>query len=154
MDITVYAMELDEERHPVLVAEDTVKYGGNNFDSPGKVAELCVSALRMHKMAEEQLFLLAEDSAGHPLGLFRVSHGEVNSTACNPREIYLRALAVGAVAIVLVHNHPSGNCTPSKTDLSVAMRIVKAGKLLGIAVSDFLIIGDGYYSFMEQGDMK
>lgn len=70
----------------------------------------------------------------------------------NPREIFLAALSYHAVGILLVHNHPSGDPTPSKADLNITKRVQNAGAMLGIPLLDHIIIGDcRYISFREQG---
>ena len=70
----------------------------------------------------------------------------------HPREIFAEAIKERAVSVVIVHNHPSGQLTPSQADRILTARISKAGKLLGIKVLDHLIIStNGYYSFREMG---
>lgn len=78
--------------------------------------------------------------------------GTVNHTPVYPREVMKRALELGAVSIILAHNHPSGDPTPSRADIDITNQIVEAGRGLGIAVHDHLIIGKfGHYSFKSQG---
>ena len=66
-------------------------------------------------------------------------------------EIFIKALLCGASGIVIAHNHPSGDTTPSKEDIESYNRLKEAGKLIGINVLDSVIVGDSYYSFMENG---
>lgn len=75
----------------------------------------------------------------------------VNITICNPREIFIKALLCGASGIVIIHNHPSGDTTPSEQDIKSYNRLKEAGKLIGINVLDSIIVGDSYYSFVENG---
>ena len=78
--------------------------------------------------------------------------GTVNQTYLSPREIFIHALRYEAVHIVLVHNHPSGRVTPSEADIQSTLRIRDAGQLLGIQVSDHIIVaGDHYLSMLERG---
>lgn len=78
--------------------------------------------------------------------------GTVDQTPVYPREVVRRALDLGASAIILVHNHPSGDPTPSKIDVTVTEKIVAAGKAVGIEVHDHLIVGKGgHLSFREAG---
>ena len=72
-----------------------------------------------------------------------LSIGTVNRTLLDPREIYLRALRKKAVSILLLHNHPSGDPTPSAEDISTTRRLCEAGEILGILVMDHIIIGNG-----------
>ena len=81
------------------------------------------------------------------------SIGSLNQSIVHPREIYKTALLSSAAAIILVHNHPTGDPTPSTEDMTITRRITEAGELLGIRVLDHIIIGDNYYSFAENGHM-
>jgi DNA repair protein RadC len=81
-----------------------------------------------------------------------ITRGILNSSLVHPREVFREAIAERAAAIVLVHNHPSGDPTPSADDRAITSQLVAAGKLLDIPVADHLIIGKGrYYSFSEMG---
>jgi DNA repair protein RadC len=81
-----------------------------------------------------------------------VGMGKGNTAIITPREVYRRAIIEGATKIVMVHNHPSGDPTPSDSDIAVCETYTKAGKLLGIEVLDFLVIGtQGYSSFADKG---
>ncbi len=78
--------------------------------------------------------------------------GTVNHTPVYPREVIKRALELGATSLILAHNHPSGDPTPSRADIDITNQIVEAGRALGITVHDHLIIGKfGHYSFKSQG---
>lgn len=81
-----------------------------------------------------------------------VSEGSIDEAAIYPREVVRRAFDVGAAALILVHNHPSGNAEPSKADIQITQRIAEAGQLLGIAVHDHIIVGkEGSVSFRQRG---
>lgn len=78
--------------------------------------------------------------------------GTVNHTPVYPREVMKRALAVGATALILVHNHPSGDPTPSRDDIEMTKRLRDAGKPVGVALHDHFIVGkNGVTSFHEEG---
>lgn len=82
----------------------------------------------------------------------RVAEGTMNTCPVDPREVYAAALSTRASAIVLAHNHPSGDPEPSAQDLQLTLQLVEAGRLLGIKVLDHLVMGDGaYVSLMERG---
>jgi len=72
-----------------------------------------------------------------------VSVGSLNASIVHPRELFKEAVKSSAASIVLVHNHPSGDPTPSGADVSLTRRLVKAGDVLGIEVLDHVVIGDG-----------
>ena len=73
-------------------------------------------------------------------------------TIVHPRDIFKRALLHNAARVILIHNHPSGDVSPSKEDIGITRRICQAGETLGIEVADHIIIGDGVYcSLFEEG---
>ncbi|MGE0703354.1 MAG: RadC family protein, partial [Vicinamibacterales bacterium] len=81
-----------------------------------------------------------------------VSVGTLNATVVEPRDVFREAMLEAAAAVVVFHNHPSGDPSPSPDDVDVTRRLVAAGVLLGIEVVDHIILGDvGYCSFKEQG---
>jgi DNA repair protein RadC len=82
----------------------------------------------------------------------RVAEGTMNTCPVDPREVYAAALTTRATAIVLAHNHPSGDPEPSMQDVALTVQLAEAGQLLGIKVLDHLVLGDGgYVSLMERG---
>lgn len=92
------------------------------------------------------------DGAHHIVDVHVTTIGIANRSLVHPREVYRDAIKENAVAIALVHNHPSGNLTPSEDDKDATRRIIKAGEILGIKCIDSIIIGPGgYYSFLENG---
>lgn len=81
-----------------------------------------------------------------------VGDGSIDEAAIHPREIIRQALDIGASALILVHNHPSGNPEPSRADIQITNRIAEAGRLLGIVVHDHIIIGrEGHTSLKAKG---
>ena len=98
------------------------------------------------------MWLLVFDAKNHLIGIFEISHGSYTQASLNPAQILQRALLCGAVRIVLVHNHPSGDPTPSADDRLITGRIAQAGALVGIDLLDHIIIGNHcYMSFREEG---
>jgi len=83
-----------------------------------------------------------------------VSIGSLNASIVSPREVFKSAILSNAASIIVCHNHPSGHIEPSKEDLSITVRLVEAGLLLGIPVIDHIIIGDDTtYSFKDKGQL-
>lgn len=80
-----------------------------------------------------------------------VSVGSLNQSIVHPREVFKTALLSSAAAIVLIHNHPSLDPTPSREDREITRRLKEAGDLLGIRVLDHIIVGNSYFSFVEMG---
>lgn len=150
MRVTTYRTELDENLHNVLVRESSRNYQGGNTKSPYAIAEMMNAMYGLNRRAEEHIYMLAFSTKSRLLGVFELAHGTVNSALCQPREIFIRALLCGAANVVLVHNHPSQDVNPSKEDCAVSERIRQAGDLVGVKLIDHIIVGDGYYSFLEQ----
>lgn len=74
-----------------------------------------------------------------------ISIGSLNASIVSPREVFSTALVEGAAGVIVAHNHPSGDTTPSKNDIDITIRLAEAGKLLGVELLDHLIIGDKSY---------
>lgn len=154
MRINFYDTRIGEDYKTVLVKERAVNYAceRDKILSPCIIAKMMSSVTSLNVMGEEHCYMLALNGTEHLLGVFLISRGTVNQTLTNPREIFLRALMLGASFIILCHNHPSGNPVPSKADILVTQKIREAGELLGLPVADHIIIGeDSYFSFMEKG---
>ncbi|AQW91599.1 JAB domain-containing protein [Elizabethkingia anophelis] len=100
----------------------------------------------------EQFKILLMNNANKVLGIYLVSTGGVNATLVDPKLIYSAALKANASAIILCHNHPSGNLKPSTQDIQLTEKIKNGGKLLEIQVLDHLIVtSEGYLSFQDEG---
>ena len=99
--------------------------------------------------------LLCLSTRHHVLAYHELSRGTVDATIMHPREIFKAALLTNASAVILGHNHPSGNVTPSPEDLAITKRIASGGELMGIQLSDHVIVSaDGtYFSFKESGSL-
>lgn len=120
------------------------------LNSPDSIAAYYMEKLRHEN--QEYLITCMFDSKCQLMDDAVITKGSVNSSIVPPREIFIKALEKRAVHIVLVHNHPSGSAVPSREDDEVTDRIAKAGALLGITLTDHIIIGDRkYFSYREAG---
>lgn len=154
MEAITYRMELDAFRHPVLIKEDEFPYK-DPLTEAAHIVELCDKLARLRFLAEEHVEMIAVDAKGYILGIFNISHGTVDMSVCNPREIFIRALVIGASRIFIIHNHPSGDCTPSSCDYSSLKRLDEAGKLLGVRLDDFIVVGiNSFFSARANGILK
>ncbi|MFP4067834.1 MAG: RadC family protein [Spirochaetaceae bacterium] len=104
---------------------------------------------------KQEHFLALSLNGAHEVSATRVvSVGLVNRALVHPREVFAEALEDRAAAVIVAHNHPSGNVEPSPEDREVTARLQKAGRTLGIAMLDHVIFArTGYYSFLEQGEL-
>lgn len=109
--------------------------------TPEDVVELC--AVQFRGLDREHFWGLALNTKNQLLRMVEVSIGSLNASIVHPRELFKDAVKVSAASMVVVHNHPSGDPTPSGADIQLTRRLVKAGDVLGIEVLDHVIIGDG-----------
>jgi DNA repair protein RadC len=109
-------------------------------------------ALRLRDLAVEEFHVLALGSQSQVLADLLITRGILNSSLVHPREVFRGAIAEAAAGIIVVHNHPSGDPTPSADDRAVTRQLVDAGRLLDVPVYDHVIVGGGrYVSFAEAG---
>ena len=109
-------------------------------------------AIDMAHLTVERVRVLYLDARNKLILDHLVGDGTVDEVAVHPRELIRRGLDIGATAMILVHNHPSGNPEPSRADIEITQRIAEAGRLLGITVHDHVIIGrEGHTSLRAKG---
>jgi DNA repair protein RadC len=118
--------------------------------SPKDVMNVVMQSLKFEK--KEHFMGLYLDTRHFLIRKEVISIGTLDASLLHPREVFSPALTDGAKAIILVHNHPSGNPEPSEEDIQITKRLVEAGKTLCIEVLDHIIIGENcYFSFSEKG---
>lgn len=129
-----------------------------HISTPSDMYELLKSVLySKHKFdyEKEHFFAIIISRNNRAKFIDEISIGNLNSTIVSSREVFRFAILKGAEAIIVAHNHPSGNLTPSDLDRTVTDMLVKAGNVVGIKVMDSLIITkNGYFSFLEKGLME
>ena len=119
-----------------------------DFSTPGKIASYFMEDMR--HLEQEKALLLSLDAKGGLLGETFLSVGTIRNVLISPREVFLEAIRLQAVCIVLLHNHPSGDPTPSPEDRRLTRRLYEAGQLMEIPLADHIIIGElVYFSFRE-----
>ncbi len=104
---------------------------------------------------EEHFVLAVLDCRRRVIGVSEVSVGTLSASLVHPREVFRTAILLNGAAIIVCHNHPSGDSSPSTEDREVTKRLTRAGELIGIPVADHVVLGEGgsYYSFRERGLM-
>ncbi len=123
---------------------------GERFTSPEQVYQHYHYSLRDRR--KEYFLALLLDGKNRILKEVRISEGSLNQSIVHPREVFSPAVRESAAAIILVHNHPSGDPAPSREDREITRRLKEAGELMGVKVLDHIIIGDGaFVSFSAQG---
>ena len=124
-----------------------------DFHSPDTIAAYYME--RMRHEEQEQMICTMLNTKNQFLGDEVISRGTVNSSLVSPRDLILAAFRHRAVYMILVHNHPSGDPTPSKEDILITRRMIEAGKIMDIPVLDHVIIGNNRYTSLKEtkGDM-
>ena len=139
----------------IYVREASLKYVGDsvavetkNITSPEAVASLFRNVIDIDP--RERFAVMHLNGRNQCTGFNIVSIGTLNASLVHPREVFHAAILASAAAIILCHNHPSGDLSPSKEDIALTKRLCEAGKLLGIKVVDHVIVtADGFASIME-----
>ncbi|MBP2649618.1 MAG: repair protein RadC [Firmicutes bacterium] len=120
------------------------------ISSPQSVADLLMPRLRYEN--KEKFVVVLLSTKHHVLATPTISVGTLNASLVHARELFREAINYSAAAVILAHNHPSGDPAPSREDIALTKKMLEAGKLLDISVVDHVIIGDGkYVSLKEQG---
>lgn len=120
---------------------------------PEAAYDTIIELTEANRETQEIFGVISLNTKNKVLGCEIVHKGSVNSSIVHPRDVYKLALLKGATSIMVFHNHPSGNPTPSREDIDVTERLVEGGRLLGIELIDHIIVGDdgNYVSLKEKG---
>lgn len=130
-----------------LVREKTTR---SLAGSPEEVVKLVKRELS--KLDREYLVSVFLDNNNKVVGIEECSKGTLSSSPVSAREVFKAAILVNASSLIILHNHPSGECTPSDDDHKVTRMLSEAGRILGIHLLDHIIVGEGTYtSFKEKG---
>lgn len=134
------------------VRADYLRVSGRpSIRSPRDIAGLVTPYLS--ECDREQMVALLLDTKNGVIGMNVISVGDLTSAIVHPREVFKAAILANAACIILAHNHPSGDPTPSPEDIAVTNRLCQGGELLGIKVLDHVIVGDAerFLSLKEKG---
>ncbi|HAT4155957.1 DNA repair protein RadC [Clostridium perfringens] len=121
------------------------------ISKPSDVAKLVLDELRM--LRQEVLILINLDTKNKVISKKEIFKGGLNSSLVHPREIFKEAVKDSAASIIICHNHPSGDPTPSKDDINITTRLKECGKMMGIELLDHLIIGDNRFISLKEKDI-
>jgi len=135
----------------VRLVEEQPWKSRSQLNSPEKVAEFLSEELSCY---DRELFCcLNMSTKSQVINMSIMSIGTLNAALVHPREVFKSAILSNANSVILAHNHPSWDCTPSEEDRNITRRLEKSGRLLGIEILDHIITGEPgvYYSFREKG---
>ena len=117
---------------------------------PEEAVKLVKSRLKDKK--KEYFLAILLDSRNQPISVAKISVGSLNASIVHPREVFKEAVSASAASLILVHNHPSGDATPSDEDIKITKRLKQSGEIMGINVFDHIIIaGNSFTSLKAQG---
>lgn len=150
MYVVEYESWMDKEKR-VMLKEKQKHPLKQYFNNISNVLDFFEDEFQIAQRAEEYVYLIALNAKNRPVGVFEISHGSQTQSMFNVREICAKLLMVGAVGFMMIHNHPSGETTPSKNDLESTGMLKQACEILGLTMQDHIIIGDGYYSMKANG---
>ena len=135
-----------------VVRERRAGYGPSGAPIAGSEQIFRTFRERFAGLDREEFLAVLLDGKGRIMGFNSVSVGSLTASLVHPRELFKVAIIANAAAVLLVHNHPSGDPTPSHEDEALTARLRAAGDLLGIRIVDHVVIGDGVYvSFVDSG---
>ncbi|HPJ23212.1 MAG TPA: DNA repair protein RadC, partial [Clostridia bacterium] len=124
--------------------------GKHRISSPDDIGILYIE--RFRHLSREYFTVLVLNTRNEIIRELNISIGSLSETVVHPREVFSEVIKEPAAAVILMHNHPSGDPAPSSNDKETTKRLVEAGKILGIRILDHVIIGDGnIFSFKENG---
>lgn len=136
--------------HLKMVREERSLYGMGSFASPENAAEIIRPLF--DGADREMVVALSMDVKGNPIAAEVVAIGSLDCCIVSMRELFKHAVLSNAAALLCFHNHPSGDPEPSKEDVEITKRMIKAGELLGIPLVDHIILGDsGFVSLKDRG---
>jgi DNA repair protein RadC len=138
-----------------LVRDEHVHFNAQTLNNPTDAQKYIQDMInKMGQPDREQFCVLMLNAKNVTIGMNIVSVGGLTSAPVHPRDVLKPAILANAAALILSHNHPSGDLTPSSADKAITQKIVQAAEIMGIAIHEHLIISmedDGYYSFAEHG---
>lgn len=135
-----------------MIRESSILYNIRRISKPKDIVDLGKKFL--DELDREELIVACLNTKNEVNSVNVVSIGSLNNSVVHPREVFKTAILSNAASIVMIHNHPSGDVTPSKEDKEITLRIKESGIILGIKLLDHIIIGnDVYYSFKEHDEV-
>ena len=151
MNIAFYKLVAEEDKPTLLKLKDIKSADTIYGNNPQVIADWCKSAFYMNRLMQEEVYLLFLHNSLRVKGIIQLAQGSEDSAVYSTACLYREVLLSGVSKIVITHNHPSGELNPSKQDIMTTNQLMEGCKLLGITLLDHIIIGEGYYSFHEQG---
>lgn len=135
------------------VKESSVRYSAiskKRIRSPHDIRDILTDVLELDSLSVEKFGIINLDVKNQINGIHIISQGTLNATLVHPREVFKAALLNNSNSIILFHNHPSGDPTPSKEDVDMTKRLKQASEIMGIDILDHIIVGDERFVSMKE----
>lgn len=133
-----------------LVQETSKRYDvPKTINSQYEAFKAINSVYNLSNKSEECVIMMTLDVKKKMTGFFVISIGNLSSSIVHPREVFKRAMLMNADGIIIAHNHPSGDCTPSQKDIEVSQKLKEVGKIIGIELVDHLIVGNNKFESLK-----
>ncbi|MBC7088394.1 MAG: DNA repair protein RadC [Tissierellales bacterium] len=123
-------------------------YENIRISEPYQIAKILIDQMKF--LTKEYFNIVLLDTKNQIISIENISVGSLNSSIVHPREVFKEALKKSSNSIILAHNHPSGDTTPSNEDIAITNRLIQSGEILGIKVIDHIIIGNENYLSMKE----
>lgn len=151
--ITEYKTEIDETRRVRIVKEKEFNYSERQIVNPIDIVQMLNNIYRMNRLAEEHCYLVCMDTKCNIIGVFQIAHGTVHEAIVSSRDVFMKTLMLGAKRIIVVHNHPSFDVSPSNVDIKLYEKLKQGADLLDVELCDFIIIGGEQYMSFDEMDI-
>lgn len=152
MSVSRYTLCENKDKHRVYLRkiEDLDIPSDFNIDNAGKVMEIVSKVFDFKHLAEEEVHAVYLNAHGQLLGVSLISKGGLAESYVTLRSLFIRAMLLNASGFVLIHNHPSMDCHPSKEDINLTQKLKDMGSIMGVFLLDHIIVGNGYKSFVQE----
>lgn len=152
MEINKYSVAYEKPGRNLALIRDCVVHYDAHLNCAENIFEMMCDIFHADIMLDEHIWIIGLDNKLNCSGVFEVSHGEKTRSLVPVREIMRDLLMIDAISFSMVHNHPSGDITPSHDDCETTTRLKEVSSIIGITFVDHIIIGDGvFYSFKSDG---
>ena len=141
-----YGLRLGEDRLPYLVREMSHNYSGQDAGGPSQIADILREIEGGPSLIQEKFWMFCLDNCLRIIGYFEMLAGGKHCCLVDSSLLFTSALAAGADSIVLAHNHPSGDLSPSEKDVALTKRVAKGAELLGMHLEDHVVVCGGSYA--------
>ena len=149
MNVNLYETRLNSYGIPVLEIRESYSRVENSISNPEEAYELLEKTVGLSRFAEEHVYVIALNVKNKVKGIFEISHGTDNVSMFPIKETLRSCILCGSSRMIVAHNHPSGDVTPSNEDIAATKNIIEASKIVGVQCLDHMIHGGSAFISMS-----